>query len=648
MNVPAEAVEQLRSRAVAAADAGAVHEARRLLAELWQACPSPATAQFIVTRYQTLREQLSLTPLRVAIERTFTLEPVVPLLRAKGYLNGLDLAVRVGGFDAVASELMDPAGPLDAYQPDVVIVAVQTRSIAPDLWSRFSLLSPSQVDEAIERVSAQLHGWIRSYRSRSNAHLIVHTLDTPVFTSGGLLDVTAQLSQREAIGRINASLREVAATTPGVHLLDYDGLTARFGRLAWEDPVRWATVRMPLTAESLPHLADEWLRYLHPIAGRVAKVLVCDLDNTLWGGVLGEDGADGIAVGGDHPGASFQALQRAILDLYHRGIILAISSKNDAAEAMAVLADHPGMVLRPEHFAAVRINWNDKATSLREIAAELNVGIDALAFLDDNPHEREWIRSQLPEVWVVDLPDDPAGYERALRQQPVFERLALTDEDRRRGAMYAEQRRRRDLEQSCQTLEDYYRSLGLVVEVEEAGPDTRERAAQLLAKTNQFNLTGRRFTSQELAAMQERDDALVLITRVRDRFGDSGIVGVIVVRLQDARCHIDAFVMSCRVIGRTVETAMLAALAEQAAGRGIRALTGVFVPTARNAPARDFYARHGFARADDGVGVSSEGSADPGAEVWELDLVARPIECPEWIDLIVRLSPTVSEEACRC
>jgi FkbH-like protein len=215
--------------------------------------------------------------------------------------------------------------------------------------------------------------------------------------------------------------------------------------------------------------------------------------------------------------------------------------------------------------------------------------------------------------------------------------------------MYAEQRCRRDLEQRCQTLEDYYRSLELVVEVEEVSPDTRERAAQLLAKTNQFNLTGRRLTSQELAAMRERDDALVLIARVRDRFGDSGVVGVIAVHTQGVHFCIDAFVMSCRVIGRTVETAMLAAIADQAAGRGVRVLRGVFVPTARNAPAQDFYARHGFARAD-ATEVSRDGPASAGGEIWEFDLATGKIDCPPWIELItpmVRPSPTVPEEACR-
>lgn len=634
MTTAADGNLELRELAVEAIAAGRPREAARRLSELWTVCPSPASAQFIVARFQELQGALPLQAVRIHIERSFTVEPVIPVLRAKGYLHGFDLEVRVGGFDAVASEMLDAGSPLYARPNDVAIVAVQTRSIAPDLWNTFTSLSPGEIDAAVERVSGQMRAWIRAFRANSSAHLIVHLLDTPVYPADGLLNSAAARAshppaaagQADTIARINTALREIAADTPGVHLLDYDDLTARHGRAAWEDPVRWATLRMPLATQSIEPLADEWLRYLHPITGRVAKVLVCDLDNTLWGGVLGEDGQDGIRVGGDYPGSAFLALQRAILDLNQRGILLAISSKNDHADAMAAIEKHPGMILRPEHFAALRINWIDKATSLREIAAELNVGTDALAFLDDNPHEREWIRSQMPEVFVIDLPTEPALYEQTLRRQPCLERLAVTDEDLRRGTMYAEQRQRQELQSTCADLEEYYRSLDLVVEVEPAAAPTLERAAQLIGKTNQFNLTGKRMSLAELELLSRSDDALVLTARVRDRFGDSGIVGVVVGRiLEPQRCRIDVFVMSCRVIGRTVETAILSALGDLAASRGVRRLEGRFVPTARNAPAREVYAGHGFALLGEHGGASD----------WQIDLYERPIACPPWIRLAI-------------
>ena len=230
--------------------------------------------------------------------------------------------------------------------------------------------------------------------------------------------------QAALIHGINTELERAASAHRGVHVLDYDSLVARHGRDHWHDERKWLTVRLPMRAEKLPALAEEWLRYLHPLTGRLAKVLVTDLDNTLWGGVIGEDGMAGIALGREYPGAAYLALQRAMLDLQRRGILLAIASKNNREEALRALDSHPEMLLRTRHFSAMRINWNDKAASLREIAAELNVGLDALAFIDDNPAERRRIRMELPEVAVIELARRPARL-RARRAPVPAVRAAL-------------------------------------------------------------------------------------------------------------------------------------------------------------------------------------------------------------------------------
>ena len=357
-----------------------------------------------------------------------------------------------------------------------------------------------------------------------------------------------------------------------------------------------------------------------PLDRKVRKALVTDLDNTLWGGVIGEDGMNGIRVGEEYPGAAYQALQRAMLDLYQRGIILAVCSKNNLSDAMEVFEHHPGMLLRPQHFAVLRINWNDKAQNLREIAAELNIGIDALAFLDDNPVERQWVRSQLPEVTVIDLPDDPMGYAQALRDNPVFERLSLSTEDRERARYYAEQRLRTELEQNVASLEDFYQSLQMEVEISLVTTETLARIAQLTHKTNQFNLTTRRYSEQQIAGMAADRDWRVYSLRVRDRFGDNGLVGVAITRYQERICEIDTFLLSCRVIGRTVETAILATIAEQARIKGSESLIGWFLPTKKNAPAKDFYSSHGFTCTLEEDGKSR----------WEFDLTRGDILSPSW------------------
>lgn len=348
-----------------------------------------------------------------------------------------------------------------------------------------------------------------------------------------------------------------------------------------------------------------------------------DLDNTLWGGVIGEDGMQGIKLSAEYPGAAYQALQRVMLDLARRGILLAVCSKNNLEDAMEAIETHPGMLLRSKNFAAMRINWTDKAQNLREIAAELNIGIDSLAFMDDNPVEQEQVRAALPEVTVIDMPADPVDYATALRECPAFERLTLSAEDQQRTSFYVAERERSQAEQTFQTKEDFYRYLEQEAEISPVLPATLARISQLTQKTNQFNLTTRRYSEPQIAEMAAKPDWQVLSIRVRDRFGDHGLVGVAITRDEKETCEIDAFLLSCRVIGRTVETALLSYLAQSAAARGRQRLSGWFFPTKKNAPAKEFYSQHGFQlHTQNGQG-----------SLWELDLKQHPIPWPEWIKL---------------
>ena len=591
------------------------------LAELWREAPGPSAAGFVVSRLEKLRGSLALSPFRLALERSFTVEPVVPVLRAGAFCAGLDLAVYMGQFNTYAQEILDPESALYGFRPDAVILATQTRDLAPDLWRDYAGLTPAESHAAVRRVVGQFRDWVRAFRAHSQAALILHGLEAPPLPSRGVLDGQAETSQVEAVQQINGELRCLARQERGIYVLDYDRLISRHGHSSWHDERKWLTMRMPLAAEHLIHLAQEWMRFLHPLSGKIAKVLAVDLDNTLWGGIIGEDGLTGIRIGMEHPGAAFRELQQTMLDLYRRGILLAVASKNNPEDALEALRDHPGMLLRPQHFACMRINWNDKAQSLREIAAELNVGIDAVAFLDDNPVERKRIRDELPEVTVIDLPREPMGYAQALRESPVFERLTLSEEDRQRGEYYAAQRQRAELEQSVTSREDFYRSLKQEAEIAPVTAQTLARVAQLTQKTNQFNLTTRHYNEQQIAGMRAEQGWRVHSIRVSDCFSDNGLVGVAITRDRGEACEIDTFLLSCRVIGRTVETAFLAFLAEQARNRGLRRLEGWFFPTKKNAPAREFYARHGFAP----VGQEAEGT------LWALDLAQDRVSYPEWI-----------------
>lgn len=614
--------------------------ARRGLERFGNVERSSAAASFATARYERLRPHLALTPCRLAILRSFTVEPLVPLLRVRAFAGGLDVDVHVGDFDNYAQQLLDGGSELYRFRPDVVILAIETRAVLPGIWEDFTGLDGAQALEAANEFLASLFDWVRVFRSQSEARLLLHTLEMPAFASAGILDAQTSGGQALVIEELNRGLRKLAAESAGVYVVDYDALLARHGRERWHDERKWLTMRMPIAADCLPALAEEWLRFLHPLMGRIAKVLVTDLDNTLWGGVLGEDGAAGLQLGREYPGAAYLALQRTLIDFYRRGIVLAIASKNNEAEALAAIETHPAMLLGKRHFAAWQIHWKSKVESLQRIAAELNVGLDSLVFLDDNPAEREAVRLALPEVTVLDLPADPMQYATVVRRCPLFERLAQSAEDRARGEYYQQQKERRAAQNGHASLEDFYCSLAQKVEIRRVSTAAElARVAQLIGKTNQFNLTTRRHSALEVAAYAAAAEWDVYSTEVSDRFGDNGIVGVAMVRRGERAgqlvAEIDTFLLSCRVIGRTVEDAMLHFLSEDCRRQGVEQLVGWFVPTAKNKPAETFYARHGFQALEQ----TAAGT------LWALDLDSRTIACPRWIELRAPAGADVEEVA---
>lgn len=578
--------------------------------------PQAGTAAFAVSRYEQIAGHLSLTPLRVAILRSFTIEPMVPLLRARAYAAGLDLQVMVGDHNVIAQELLDPASRLHTFAADVVLIAALTRDAAPALWT-----GDGDLAAAADGVAAEVGQWIGAFRQHSAATVVIQSFEQPAYATDGILDATGGRGQRQAIRGANQALATMAASHRGVYLLDYDELMARHGRLAWADPQKDLAMRVPLRPDAYAWLADEYMRFLHPLGQRICKVLAVDLDNTLWGGVVGEDGPSGIRLGVDYPGSAYLALQRELKALSRRGILLAICSKNNQDEAMAVLKDHPEMLLRPDDFAAVRMNWDDKASNLRAIAAELNVGLDAVAFLDDNPVEREWVRSQAPDVHVIDVTDDPVMYVDAIRRTPVFERLALSVEDQAKTEQYQHQRARVAAAESAGSVAGFLQALEMKATIDNLTPATLARVAQLTQKTNQFNVTTRRYTDEQINRFAADPANILRTIRVSDRYGDNGLVGLLMASTTGDRCEIDTLLLSCRVIGRDVEAALLADAAAQACARGASILAGRYVPSAKNAPASDVFARHGFEKRAE----SAEGSC------WELDLTRQSVTTPDWI-----------------
>jgi FkbH-like protein len=593
------------------------------LVELWCRAPTLSNANFVISRFERLRGQLELTRLRVMILRSFTVEPIIPVLRASAFAGGIDLAVQVGDFNAYSQEVLDSSSALYTSNPDVALMALQSRDVMPELWSGFADLDEPSVARICDGVVDSVMRLVRTLRSRSEAAILLHSFESPPWPAYGVHDLQCAAGQHDAVALVNRRLRDALRPVSGAYMIDYAGLVSRRGSDRWHDSKKWLTSRLPIHVDEFGALAQEWMRFLQPLSGRVSKVLAVDLDNTLWGGVLGEDGIDGVRLGTEHPGAHFVALQRVLLDLRRRGILLAICSKNNLSDVEEMFGRHPSMLLKLHHFAAVRANWEDKASNIRAIAKELNVGVDAVAFLDDSPVERRWVRTQLPEVAVLETPADPSEVPGAVAGWAVFERVRLTEEDRTRSEMYAEERARVELQASSGSLEDFYRSLQMRVRIDPMTESSRTRVAQLTQKTNQFNVTTRRFSEQQVEDYARDPGNLVLALSSADRFGDNGLVGVAMMSVRGERAEIDNFLMSCRVIGRTIETAFLAALIEHARRAGAREICGRFVPSKKNAPARDFFRNHGFERVDH----SGEG------EAWKLH-AGTELSSPSWIEVL--------------
>jgi len=340
------------------------------------------------------------------------------------------------------------------------------------------------------------------------------------------------------------------------------------------------------------------------------KCLVLDLDNVLWGGIIGEDGLDGIRLGPTPEGRPFLEFQKYILSLYNKGVILAVNSANNADDALEVFRNHPYMVLKEDHFAAMKINWGNKISNMKSIAEDIEIGVDSLVFVDDSKVNRDMMKQALPEVLTVDLPDDPSLYLKTVEDLRAFDTLQFTAEDRRRGKMYAEQRKRQEYMSTVGDITEYLKSLNTVVTIERANKFNIPRISQLSLKTNQFNTTTRRYLEDDVTRMANSDKFIVVSLKVDDKFGDSGLTGVAIVEKGPEKWRVDTFLLSCRVLGRKVEETLLAYIIDQARKGGAKAIVGEFIPTKKNAPAKGFYKDHGFSQLP-----SSEG-----AEIWELSL----------------------------
>ena len=561
-----------------------------------------------VSMLESLRDRersAQLPRLRWALLANTTQEPLRPFLRQVCYDLGYDADIWIGGYDTALQD----AAAQPCAEADVVVVALRLQVLAPALVDRFAALSGEAARAETQRVLDYVAAVVAAVRQRSRGVILVHNFETPIHPTFGVMDYRNVAGQVNTIRRLNLDLADQLSREASTFVIDLDAIRARLSDDRFVDPRTWHIGRVPYTRQAMQAIAGEYLKIVRALKGRNRKCLVVDADGTLWGGIVGEDGAEGVRVGQAFPGSPFYEFQQALLALRDRGILLALCSKNDEqAVAEVFSARAADMPLRLDHFAAVRVNWSDKAQNIREIAAELDIGLDSLVFVDDNPHETALVAELLPAVRTILLPADPVEYRDVLAACDLFDAIAFSDEDRRRSELYAAERQRRLEESSSLSVDDYLRGLEMEAVVDRVDDRSLARVAQLTQKTNQFNLTTRRYAESDIRRFLASAHHDVLVIRVRDRLGDSGIVGVAIVRHDRDHSLIDTFLMSCRVLARGVEDALLTACLRVSHRRAVPELIGEFIPTAKNGRVADFYPSRGFAA--DGAGRFRRSIAD--------------------------------------
>ena len=555
-----------------------------------------------------------LTGVRLAILASATVDHLLPPIRVAGLRRRLLIEVYAAPYGQYRQALLDPASALREFKPDTILLSVSSR----EAIAAVPLTASAQdAERAVAATIEDLRGLWRRAREDLRATVVQQTFLDVSETLFGSYDRMVPGAPARLVAELNARLAAAAAEV-GVLLLDVTRPSARDGIDAWFDVARWLQGKIEIAPQAASSYGDLVARLIAAQRGQSRKCLVLDLDDTLWGGVIGDVGVEGIVLGeGSGAGEAHLALQRYAKSLRERGIILAVCSKNEPAIVDAAFRDHPEMLLRRDEVSAFAVNWSDKAENLRAIAEQLNIGLDSLVFVDDNPAERARVRESLPMVAVPELPADPAHYVRCLADAGYFEAVAFTDEDRKRVGQYAANAEREAMRGSVQSMDDFLRGLEMAVVF---GPVTGvelPRVTQLFNKTNQFNTTTRRFTAEELSALAAAPDHLALQFRLIDRFGDNGIVSALVLARDpdDAGAYdLVNWVMSCRVFGRQLEDEVMNVLVEHARARGARALRADLVATAKNGVIRELFDKLGFARRDE--------AAPEGTTRWTLDLAS--------------------------
>ncbi|MGH9403384.1 MAG: HAD-IIIC family phosphatase [Terriglobia bacterium] len=542
-----------------------------------------------------LLKQTNLIPTRIAILGGSTTTQIKSMLELTLLAQGIKPAFYESGYNRYFEDVLVENPDLWNFKPDIVFIHTTWRNVSqfPEL-----LENEAEVEQRIRHEMARFESLWGKLHTDLGVLIIQNNFDLPRLRPLGNLEASESYCRINFLLRLNAEFAAYARNHSRFLINDVLYLCAQVGLAAWYEPNYWYNFHMALSPTATLAMAHNVAAVVKSVYGKSKKCLVLDLDNTLWGGVIGDDGVQNLILGRDHPvGEAFVDFQGYVKNLQRRGVILAVCSKNDAENAKEGFS-HPDSVLKLDDFASFKANWSPKPDNIREIATELNIGLDSIVFVDDNPAERAFVGEQLPDVAVPDVGADISRFAEVLEQEQYFEVDKVVQDDLSRSNYYSSNAQRIACQPSFSNYGEYLASLEMTAEIGLFLPVYLERITQLINKTNQFNLTTRRYTGAEVEAIS-RDPAFIpLYGRLSDRFGDNGLVSVLIARIFHETVEVDLWLMSCRVLNREFELAMFDALIEECKSRGIGKITGVYIPSKKNSMVAGHYASLGFTRMD--------------------------------------------------
>jgi len=554
---------------------------------------------YFLNEAKTIKPRELEKKLRIAFLASSTINGFEETMRVKCFEKGIECITYVADYNQYNQEILDQNSGLYQFKPDITFLILDTRHVLGEYFFSWYTVPHDDRQKIIDTKISELKNICNTFTKNSDSKLVLTSLQIPNYSPYGFHDEHITKSLKQVIYEINTELFEWNKQY-NLFTYDFNRFVRKFGENNIFNYKQFFSGDIKISTEYIPKFIDDLMGYVYAVTGTSKKCIVLDLDNTLWGGIIGEDGFDNIKLGDNPIGRSFVEFQKRLLALNQRGIILAINSKNNFDDAIEVIQKHPNMILREDNFACVKINWDDKVSNIQRITEELNIGLDSMVFFDDDPINQEYVRESLPEVLVMNLPKDSSQYAQIITEMKEFDVLKITEEDTKRSDMYLKQKKRKEFESKVGNFNEFLKQMNIQVHVQKADSFSIPRISQLTLKTNQFNLTTRRYQEDEISKFSSSDDKIVECIQVSDKFGDNGITGTYIVeKKNNEEWIVDTFLLSCRIMGRGVEEIMMNQIIENAKSSGVKRIKGKFIPTAKNKPAENFYEKLGFKKEND-------------------------------------------------